>query len=895
MDEEEIRSYWEKEKVYEANPDSREKTFITAAFPYPNSPQHIGHARTYTITDIYARYMRLKGKNVLFPMGFHVTGTPIIAMAKRIEEEDEELLDIFENIYGITREEAKKLTKPEDLVMHFSKDIEEGMRMLGLSIDWRRKFYSFDRHFNKFIEWQFKKLERAGLIEKGEHPVPWSLKLNSAVGAHDTKGDVDPELEEITAVKFEFEEGFILTATYRPETIYGVTNIWINPDVKYVKVESNGGLYYISKEAYENLKHQLEMDVIEEIEGNYFIGKTAKNPATGKEVPIYRASFVKAEEGTGIVMSVPAHAPYDYVALRDLGKTELVKIIELKGYDVPAKDIVEKLGIKNQEDKKLEEATKIIYKEEAYNGKMIVDRYRGMKVKDAKEKVKEDLIKENKAISLWVIANSPVYTRAGDKVIVKKVKNQWFINYGDKEWKEKTKKWIEEMSIIPESMKKQLLDTVDWLGRKACTRAKGLGTRFPLDKEQMIEALSDSTIYMAFYTISHKIKEFELEELDEEFFDYVFLGKGNAKNEKHEELRKEFEYWYPLDSRHSGADLIRNHLAFFVYNHVAIFPRELWPKQIVVNGFVLMDGKKMSKSLGNILPLKKAIKEYGADVIRLSVVSGSDLLQDTDFNRGVAEGIKSRLKFFKELAKYSKKENKSIIDKWLSSRINRKIKDISEKFEKFQLREISLSLFYDMYSDLQWYLRRTKEPALKEFFEKWTVVMQPFIPYTTEGIWKEAKGKSIMEERIPEAGKIEEDREKAEEVIKNIIEDVRKIEELAKTKAKRVYVYIADEWKFKLFEKIGEEKNMNKLREFVKSEIPKEKIGDGMKLLGKLSKNIHSMGRSLRKEILEEHLKDAKEFLEKEIGAELIIEEEAKAKHPKAKNALPEKPAIVIE
>ncbi len=81
-------------------------------------------------------------------------------MAKRIEEKDEELLEIFERIYGISREKAMELTEPKNLVMYFSKEVEEGMKLLGLSIDWRRKFYSFDKHFNKFIEWHINNFNR---------------------------------------------------------------------------------------------------------------------------------------------------------------------------------------------------------------------------------------------------------------------------------------------------------------------------------------------------------------------------------------------------------------------------------------------------------------------------------------------------------------------------------------------------------------------------------------------------------------------------------------------------------------------------------------------------------------------------------------------------------------
>jgi len=115
------------------------------------------------------------------------------------------------------------------------------------------------------------------------------------------------------------------------------------------------------------------------------------------------------------------------------------------------------------------------------------------------------------------------------------------------------------------------------------------------------------------------------------------LGKGSADKVSGipagtvEEIRKEFAYFYPVDSRHSGRDLVPNHLTFFVFNHVAIFPEDNWPQQIVVNGSVLMDGKKMSKSMGNIIPLRQAINDYGADPIRLAIIISAELLQDADF------------------------------------------------------------------------------------------------------------------------------------------------------------------------------------------------------------------------------------------------------------------------
>ncbi len=848
--------------------DMVKKFFITAAFPYPNSPQHIGHARTYTITDIHARFRKLQGYNVLFPMAFHVTGTPILAMAERIKENDKELIDIFTNIYNIPKSEISKLSDPKSLVLYFSQEVEKGMKEMNFLIDWSRKFYTFDSHFNKFIQWQFKKLKDKGLLVKGEHPVPWSIKLNSAVGAHDTKGDVDPELEEITAIKFKFNDGFLVVSTYRPETIYGVTNIWINPNSTIAKIKKDDEIIYITKEAYEILKHQWNLELIETFEGKKIINKSARNLVTNEEIPIYPAYFVKPDVGTGVVMSVPAHAPYDYVAMRDLGILNVKKIINLEGFNIPAEDIVKKYNIKNQNDPKLEDATKELYKLEFKKGIFLP---LNKPVKEAKEIIRENMISSNNAYPLWVITNE-VFSRAGDKVIVKKVKNQWFIDYGNKEWKEKTREWINKMKIIPESMKEQLLKTVDWLDKKACTRSRGLGTRFPFDKTLMIESLSDSTIYPAFYTISNKIKSFSPEQLDEAFFDYIFLGKGKPINELHKELRASFLYYYPVDARHSGADLIRNHLVFYIMNHIAIFPKEFWPKSIIVNGFVLMEGKKMSKSMGNILPLRSAIKTYGSDVIRFSVVSGAELLQDTDFNKGSAEGIKTRLKFFEQLIRKEDSKDNKPIDEWIKAIFYKDLENLEQLFETFEFRKITLTYFYDFHKHITWYLeRRGKGQVLKSILYDWLNIMYPFMPNFVSSFGREFTS-------LPKPKPFDKSILLKEELIKNIDDDIDRIARLLKKPIKKIEITYPHEWKYSFFNEL---KNINDFKSLITIAKQGEHVNEKMKIVKKFKNKLFSLQSYVEREEAINYVRENLDFLKQKYNVEVeLVSEDKKEAYP---------------
>src|ERR687891_226873 len=197
------RRIWDEQKTFGSNPDpTKQKYLVTVAYPYPNSPQHIGHGRTYTLADVHARYKRMKGYNVLFPMGFHYTGTPILAMSRRIAAGDKELLETFQNTYHVAKDTIKSFVEPIKIASYFHNEIKLGMKEMGYSIDWRREFTTIDKLYSKFISWQFNTLRNKGLIVQGSHPVGWCPKDQNPVSQHDTIGDVEPDFNEYTIIKF---------------------------------------------------------------------------------------------------------------------------------------------------------------------------------------------------------------------------------------------------------------------------------------------------------------------------------------------------------------------------------------------------------------------------------------------------------------------------------------------------------------------------------------------------------------------------------------------------------------------------------------------------------------------------------------------------------------------
>ncbi len=965
--EEKWQKRWEEAKIFEANPDStKPKFFITVAYPYPNSPQHIGHARTYTLADVYARYMRMRGYNVLLPMAFHYTGTPVLAMAKRLAENDEDLISDFVDVYKVPREKLKELTDPLAMARYFHEEIKEGMRRIGYSIDWRREFTTVDPHYNRFIEWQFHKLREKGYITRGSHPVGWCPKDGNPVGQHDTQGDVEPEIGEFTLIKFRHGEWVLPTATLRPETVFGVTNIWLNPTVKYVKVAVDGEKWIISQECAEKLTYQNhKVAILESFEGKELIGKLVKNPATNEEVYILPAEFVDPKNATGVVMSVPGHAPYDYVALENIksepsriveyGLAEdavksinAISIIEVPQYsEVPAADVVKRMGIKEQTDPKLEDATKEVYRHEFHNGKMKINtgKYAGLSVAEAKEKVKQDLIAAGKATTMYELLNRPVRCRCGTECIVKIFENQWFIDYGKPEWKALAHKCLEKMRILPEELRAEYKYVIDWLHEKACARKSGLGTRLPWDPEWIIESLSDSTIYMAYYTIVRHIKENKIKpnQLTDKAFNYIFLGIGNAKEVAEEtgidaaileNMRQEFIYFYPLDSRHSAHELIPNHLTFMIFNHTAIFPENLWPRQIVTNGLVTMEGAKMSKSFGNIIPLREGLKTLGADPIRLSVLATAELLQDADFSPAVAKAMRDRLERLYRLAveavkaevsqkSQPSKEELTAIDRWMLSRLQEHIKRATDAMEKLAVRKAIHAILFELDQDLQWYQKRAKTTPkaaaayiLKEVLKNQILMLTPFAPHICEELWEKMGGKgfaSLAQWPKPDEAKVDVRAEESETLISTLLEDTLHIVKATGITPKKVFYYTASAWKWKAYLKAVEKSMEGKLeqgniiRELLKDANLKGKAKEIADFVGKIIEEVNRMPQERKERLIlvgcldeAQILEEAKEFLKAEVGASgiTIYKEESIGLYDlknRAKMAKPWRPAIYIE
>ncbi|MGE4374354.1 MAG: leucine--tRNA ligase, partial [Methanoculleus sp.] len=520
------------EHAFEADPADKDKYYLTVAYPYPSGAMHVGHGRTYIVPDVVARYQRMKGKQVLFPMAFHVTGTPVIGISKRIAKGDEQTIGLYRDIYRVPQDILDRFIDPMEIVRYFSDEYRRVMQKCGLSIDWRRRFITIDPQYSRFIEWQYQHLHEKGRVVKGAHPVKYCPQCENPVGDHDLLEGDKAEIVRFTLVVFLLGDIKIPCATLRPETIYGVTNLWVRPDLTYVRAKIDGDEWILSREAAAKLALQdHDVQITGEVAGTSLIDQRVSHPLCG-EVPILPATFVDPDMGTGIVMSVPAHAPFDYIAIRDLQREgrytsiQPIPLISVEGYgDIPAKDAVERAGIQDQNDPDIEKLTQEVYNAEFSRGR-VFEKYGGKPVKEARDEVAALMMERYGSIPMYEFDTRQVICRCGSRVYVKILHGQWFLAYSDPSWKEEVKTVLEGMALVPPEVRAEFERTVDWLKDWACTRRVGLGTKLPWDPTWIVEPLSDSTIYMAYYTIAHHLKEIPAENLTPEIFDYIFLGEG---------------------------------------------------------------------------------------------------------------------------------------------------------------------------------------------------------------------------------------------------------------------------------------------------------------------------------------------------------------------------------
>ncbi|KAF2205196.1 leucyl-tRNA synthetase [Delitschia confertaspora ATCC 74209] len=759
---------------------------------------------------------------------------------------------------GIPVEEIQKFADPYYWIKFFPPLAVRDLTSFGARIDWRRQFVTTDAnpYYDSFVQWQMRRLKEMDKIKFGKRYTIYSPKDGQACLDHDRQSGEGVTVQEYTALKLKVKEWaepakkilegklpeganvYFIPATLRPETMYGQTCCFVGPHLKYGIFKVHDNEYFVcSERAARNMSYQgifPEWGVypkVAEIEGKDAIGTLVNAPMSvhSEGVRILPMETVKDTKGTAVVTCVPSDSPDDYATVIDLAKKaeyygiqkewvekEIIPIIDTPTYgQFTAQKLVEELKIQSPKDtKKLEEAKEKAYKEGYYKGTMVCGDFKGKPVVEAKVLVRNQLEKAGDAFN-YGEPDGLVISRSSD-VCVAALLDQWYMNYGTEEnggegaWAKQVLDHINgDLELYYPEAKHAFVQVINWLSHWACARSYGLGTKLPWDKSVMVESLSDSTIYQAYYTFAHLLHKdlfgkevgplgIKPEQMTDDVWDYVFdrrerndLGFETTIDKKAlQTLRRQFDYWYPLDLRTSGKDLIQNHLTFNLYIHAALFKHYNWPRSMRVNGHLMLNGEKMSKSTGNFLTIEQAVGKFGADATRIALADSGDGIEDANFEESVANSNILKLfelrKWCEEMIKEARivkdgeefkhvRDNERIKnpdtiqrksgsprllwDEMFDNEMNSLVAETKVHYEKTMFKLALKSGYYDFMAARDFYREATKaaglgmhEDLVKRYIELQTLLITPIAPHWAEYIWMEVlkKPETVQNALYPE-------------------------------------------------------------------------------------------------------------------------------------------------
>ncbi|KNH04725.1 leucyl-tRNA synthetase [Perkinsela sp. CCAP 1560/4] len=663
--------------------------------------------------------------------------------------------------------EIANFIKPEHWLEVFPRKALEDLRSFGCRIDYRRAFITTELNpfYDSFIKWQFNLLKCRKKIHYGRRLTIFSPKDNQPCQDHDRAVGEGVVPLEYTIIKLQVcdtdslakllpdaeissKRVYLAAATLRPETMYGQTNCWVSSKILYKAFQVDGDTLIMTQRSATNLSFQKENvgPCLFSIKGQDLMGIKVLAPMSYyREVYVLPLDTIDENKGTGIVTSVPSESPEDHLAFTALRKKPeyreklgildkwITPFIPIATVVVPgvgeSTNIAEeackmhKVSSVNDRDKLLL-AKKEAYKQSHYRGIMADGLFKGKLASDAKLLARDHMIADNQAF-IYAEPDGLVVSRSGDTCVVA-LTDQWYLSYGEDEWKSQVMGHIENsMNFFNEQVKNGMVESTNWLKEWACSRSFGLGTKLPFGegKGEIIDSLSDSTIYMAYYTVSHILQgldnidgrrpssEFSIQpkQMTDDVWSYIFFGTPlstdtGIPSQVLERMRREFLFWYPVDLRVSGKDLIQNHLVMSLYNHAAVWNEDSsqWPQAFFCNGHILIDKEKMSKSKGNFKTLKEAIHEYSSDATRIALADAGDTLDDPNFVTANMHSIISKLSNLVEFCEsfegnkpHMRCGERNLCDEIFMNDIATTVKAAHNFYEKMQFRAALHCVFYD--------------------------------------------------------------------------------------------------------------------------------------------------------------------------------------------------------
>lgn len=848
---------WEKEKVFKVKEGKKKKCYVLEMFPYPSaSGLHLGHAFNYTIGDVYARFKRMNGFNVLYPMGYDALGLPA------------------ENAAIKANSHPRKFT--EEAIANYIRQ----QKGLGLSYDWDRMVKTCDAEYYKWNQYFFLKFMEKGLVYRKKAPVNWCPKCSTVLAneqVHSGKcwrhSDTEVQIKHLeqwfikttayadellecidklqwperiksmqknwigkshgTIINFKINNKEWQVFTTRPDTIYGITFMVISAQhpqlMELVTQEQKNEV----EEFLKKIKSTSEKDIEELEKEGAFTGSYAVNPLTGDNVPVYAGNFVLADYGCGMVMAVPAHDQRDFEFA--------------KKYSIPIKVVINPDAYELDSQKMSRAFTD--------EGVLVNSgEFNGLSSTTAIEEITKHL--EKKGI--------------GKRTIQYKLRD-WLISR-QRYWGTPIPVvYCEKCGIVPETKPVMLPEKVTFgEGNPLATNPEFVNTKCPKCKGK---ARRETDTMDTFFDSS-----------------WYFLRYCDSKNSKKPFDEKKAKYWMPVDQYIGGAEHACMHLIYARFFTKALRDMKMLdfdePFTKLFNQGMLHgnDGHVMSKSRGNVVLPEAVSEKYGIDTARfflLSIASPDKDLQWSD------TGIDGSLRFINRVINYFETVKIGKTSKKIESKINQAVKQVTSNIENFEYN-LAIIKIRELFESME---AKTGKKTLEMFLK----LLHPFCPHITEELWEKLGNKKLLSmEKWPvfDDKKINPLIDAMDKMVENAKTDILRIMELAKVEnPKEITLFVSASWKYDFFAKLKKEMQSTRdVGELIKKTMDKEhsEIPSIVQRVLKDASKMPDFIASQKDEI------NALEELKKKFSAEIKIIKAESSKEQKAVNAMPGKPAIIV-
>lgn len=761
--EEEILKYWEKNKIFqktlENRADSKKYIFYDGP-PFANGLPHYGHILAMTIKDVVTRYKTMAGFSVPRRGGWDTHGLPV-----EFEVEKDLKLSGKKDIenYGV----GKFNEKAKESVFRYQKEWEKTMARMGRWIDFSNAYTTMDRSYMESVWWVFSEIYKKDLIYEGYKSLPYCSRCGTPLSNFEVNQGYKDDVEDPSVIiKFKISsknlktnkliaDSYLLAWTTTPWTLPGNTALAVGKNIKYVKIKKGLENYILAKDRLSIITN--EYKIVADIKSIDLIGlkyeplfDLKKDSDNKKIYEVVEADFITTEDGTGIVHIAPAFGENDLLLAQEKD-IAIIKTVDTagnidKGFDLPAE---------------------------------------GEFVKDADSIILEYLEKKKLVYSNEKTKHTYPFCWRCDSPLIYYAMTTWFIKVSAirKELLENNKK----TSWTPTYLKdgrfgKWLADARDW----AVSRNRYWGAPLPVWKCEKchknivigsLKELEDKSNTDITNIDLHKptIDEVELNcdcggkaKRVSQVLDCWFESGAMpyASNHYPFENKDDFDNFFPADFIAEGLDQTRGWFYTLMVLSTILFEKPAY-KNVIVNGIVLAtDGKKLSKRLKNYDEPEKIFSEIGVDPLRYFLLSSTPMGEDYRFSadnvkmqlRKVILPLWNTLSFFTSYANLDNwdpsdyKESENILDKWMQSRLNYSIKEMTEKLESYDLTRASRQI-EELITDLSvWYLRRSRKRRDGEFYstsyetlKTLSIMIAPFLPFLAENVYQILKTKKDPE------------------------------------------------------------------------------------------------------------------------------------------------------